>query len=200
MESEKKPLYRKWWPWFSIIILVFIIFGSLGGWSNDAAGLLLKKERVEIPSHYVEDSPISSPKSSDNKASKKSSSSAVKTSSSVPASSVSAKSTSSTVPADYRSALIKARQYATVMSMSKQGIYEQLTAKFVEGFSAQAAQYAINNLTGIDWNKNALTKAREYQNTMAMSPSAIHDQLTSAAGERFTQQEADYAIAHLNDK
>ncbi len=31
-----------------------------------------------------------------------------------------------------------------------------------------------------------------------MSPEAIRDQLTSDAGEKFTQEEADYAISHLN--
>ena len=30
-----------------------------------------------------------------------------------------------------------------------------------------------------------------------MSPEAIRDQLTSSAGEKFTQEEADYAIANL---
>ena len=32
-----------------------------------------------------------------------------------------------------------------------------------------------------------------------MSDSAIHDQLTSEYGEKFTVEQADYAIAHLND-
>ena len=32
---------------------------------------------------------------------------------------------------------------------------------------------------------------------MSMSPEAIRDQLTSSAGEKFTQEEADYAIANL---
>lgn len=32
-----------------------------------------------------------------------------------------------------------------------------------------------------------------------MSPEAIRDQLTSEYGEKFTQEEADYAIQHLNE-
>ena len=35
---------------------------------------------------------------------------------------------------------------------------------------------------------------------MAMSESAIHDQLTSSSGEKFTAEQADYAIQHLHDK
>lgn len=48
-----------------------------------------------------------------------------------------------------------------------------------------------------DWKENALKSAQNYQETMAMSPEAIRDQLTSENGEQFTQEEADYAIEHL---
>lgn len=101
-------------------------------------------------------------------------------------------------PAEYRSALTKAESYSGMMSMSKAGVYDQLTSEYGEGFSAEAAQYAIDNVDA-DWNANALEKARSYQDDMAMSPNAIHDQLTSDYGEQFTQSQADYAIEHLND-
>ena len=101
------------------------------------------------------------------------------------------------VPAEYTSALNKATLYATTMSMSKKGVYDQLVSPAGEKFSAAAAQYAVDNVKA-DWNANALAKAKTYQTTMSMSPSAIHDQLTSDAGEKFTQAEADYAIQHLN--
>lgn len=102
------------------------------------------------------------------------------------------------VPPEYQSALAKAGQYSDSMQMSKQGIYDQLTSQYGEQFSAQAAQYAVDNLKA-DYNANALAKAKSYQSQMNMSPGAIHDQLTSRYGEQFTQSEADYAIAHLND-
>ena len=103
-----------------------------------------------------------------------------------------------TVSAEFRSALNKATSYATDMSMSKAGVYDQLTSQYGEKFSPEAAQYGIDNVTA-DWNANALVKAKSYQSEMSMSPAAIHDQLTSAYGEKFTQAEADYAIQHLND-
>ena len=101
-------------------------------------------------------------------------------------------------PADFKSALNKANSYANIMHMSKQGVYDQLVSEYGEKFSAEAAQYAIDNVKA-DWNANALAKAKDYQDKMSMSPSAIHDQLTSQYGEKFTQAEADYAIEHLND-
>lgn len=102
------------------------------------------------------------------------------------------------VPAEYKSALSQAGSYANTMHMSKQGVYDQLVSEYGGQFSADAAQYAIDNVKA-DWGANALAKAKTYQDTMHLSPSAIHDQLTSQYGEQFTQAEADYAIQHLND-
>ena len=102
------------------------------------------------------------------------------------------------VPAEYKSALNQAGSYANNLHMSKQGVYDQLVSSYGGRFSAEAAQYAIDNVKA-DWNANALAKAKDYQKTMSLSPAAIHDQLTSSAGEKFTQAEADYAIQHLND-
>ena len=84
------------------------------------------------------------------------------------------------------------------MHMSKQGIYDQLTSEYGEGFAPDAAQYAVDNVEA-DWNKNALEKAKEYQNLMSMSRNAIYEQLISEYGEKFTPQEAQYAIDNLNN-
>lgn len=102
------------------------------------------------------------------------------------------------VSAEFNAALSKANSYASTMSMSKDGIYEQLTSEAGEKFPVDAAQYAVDNVKA-DFNKNALNKAKSYQKQMNMSTDAIKEQLTAAAGEKFTQEEADYAIQHLND-
>lgn len=112
-------------------------------------------------------------------------------------------SSSSTLPSSNVSfedaaALAKAHQYSSIMHMSKAAIYDQLTSEYGEKFSAEAAQYAIDNMIA-DFNANALAKAKEYQESMAMSPEEIREQLTSEYGEKFTPEEADYAIQHLNE-
>ena len=84
------------------------------------------------------------------------------------------------------------------MHMSKQGIYDQLTSEYGEGFDKEAAQYAIDNIEW-DWNANALATAKSYRDTMSMSKNRIYDQLTSQYGEKFTKEEAQYAIDHLDD-
>ena len=45
---------------------------------------------------------------------------------------------------------------------------------------------------------NALAKAKSYQKSMSMSTSAIYEQLVSEYGEKFTEEEAQYAIDHLD--
>ena len=99
---------------------------------------------------------------------------------------------------EYKNALKKAEAYSNTMYMSKKGIYAQLTSEYGEKFPADAAQYAIDNMTA-DFKANALKKAKTYQETMSMSTSAIYDQLVSEYGEKFTAEEAQYAIDHLND-
>ena len=99
---------------------------------------------------------------------------------------------------EQKNALRKAESYAKTMHMSKQGIYDQLTSEYGEGFDKEAAQYAIDNIEW-DWNANALAKAKSYRDTMSMSKNRIYDQLTSEYGEKFTKEEAQYAIDHLDD-
>ena len=57
-----------------------------------------------------------------------------------------------------------------------------------------AADYAVEN-SGIDYNKQAVEKAKQYQDTVAMSPDAIRDQLVNF--DKFTQEEADNAVQNL---
>ncbi|MEG2195521.1 MAG: Ltp family lipoprotein, partial [Terrisporobacter sp.] len=100
------------------------------------------------------------------------------------------------VPTEYKSALKKAKIYSDTMSMSKAGLFEQLTSEYGEKFSKEAAQYALDNVEA-DWKQNALKKAKTYQDDMAMSPSAVYDQLVSEYGEQFTAEEAQYAVDNL---
>lgn len=105
-------------------------------------------------------------------------------------------SENSNVPTEYKSALAKAKSYSEIMFMSKAGIYDQLVSEYGEQFSAEAAQYAMDNLMA-DWNANALAKAKTYSETMFMSKAAIYNQLVAEQGEQFTADEAQYAVDNL---
>ena len=100
------------------------------------------------------------------------------------------------VSKEFKNALKQAEWYASILNMSKQGVYDQLTSPYGEGFPADAAQYAVDNLQ-CDWNENALQSAISYSNTMHMSKQGIYDQLISEYGEKFTKSEAQYAVDHI---
>lgn len=100
------------------------------------------------------------------------------------------------IPKEYQSALKKADIYVNSMYMSKASLYNQLVSEFGEGFSEEAAQYAVDNVEA-NWKENALQKAIIYQDDMAMSPNSIYDQLISEHGEQFTEEEAKHAIDNL---
>ena len=100
-------------------------------------------------------------------------------------------------PQEYKNALKKGQSYADTMYMSKQGVYDQLTSEYGEGFPAEAAQYAIDNIN-VDWKENALKKATSYYEDMAMSKDGVYEQLVSEYGEQFTAEEAQYAVDNLD--
>lgn len=167
---EKKPLYKRIWFW--------ILLGALLGVFNlTVNGGKHSQPTKQSVSHVA--SSTKADTSEENNSSAKS------------------EETSSDVPQEYKSALSKANTYASMMSMSKAAIYDQLTSEAGEKFPAEAANYAIANVKA-DWNANALKKAKTYQKQMSMSSDAIRDQLTSEAGEKFTPEQADYAIQNLN--
>ena len=101
------------------------------------------------------------------------------------------------VSKEFKNALSKAETYSTIMHISKQAIYDQLTSEYGEQFEADAAQYAIDNLNA-DFNAKALAKADNYSSTIHMSKKGIYDQLVSEYGEQFTPEEAQYAVDNLD--
>lgn len=167
--KKKKPIYKRIWFWI-VVVLAVVIISAVSSTSGGSTA-------------------SSTPKSSATTASQQQS----KTEDTAKASKAPA---TPDVPQEYKSALAKAQTYSDMMHMSKQGIYEQLTSE-ADQFKPEAAQYAVDNLQA-DYNANALAKAKTYQKTMNMSPAAIKDQLTSDAGEKFTPEEAEYAVQHLN--
>jgi hypothetical protein len=98
-------------------------------------------------------------------------------------------------PDDKDGALADAKIQSDMLYSSKQGIHDTLV---FEGYSEETATYAADHVDA-DWNRNALEKAKLYEESGGMSNDDIHEQLTSEYGEQFTDEQADYAIKHLHD-
>ena len=172
-ENVKKPIYKKAWFWIIIIVIAIIIGASQNNNTVDTStNNYQKNNSVEVT--IVDFSTMSKEE--------------VKTW-------MDTNKLNGKITEEYSNALKKAETYSNSLHMSKQGIYNQLTSS-VEGFTKEAAQYAIDNIEA-DWNKNALEKAKTYQTSMSMSSKAIYNQLTSSV-EGFTKSEAQYAIDNLD--
>jgi len=213
MENNvKKPVYKKWWFW---VIIVIILIGAAGGSTNNNSnnGKYQKDTSVEVTiadfSMMTEDTSkvwFDTNKMNGGVTTEYSDTVAKDgfISQSIPAGTVAHQGDTLKViyslgkepTIEQKNALRKAESYSSTMNMSKQGIYNQLTSSF-EGFSAEDAQYAVDNLNA-DYNANALAKAKSYQQTMSMSKNAIYNQLTSTF-EGFTAEQAQYAIDHLDN-
>ncbi|CAI2620165.1 hypothetical protein AKUH4B206J_09400 [Apilactobacillus kunkeei] len=107
-------------------------------------------------------------------------------------------SSSSDMTADQQNALITAENYSDSLHLSKADIYDQLTSSYGNKFSPSDAKFAVDNLEGVNWNQNALETAKNYLNNLHLSKNDIYDQLTSQYGGKFTSEQANYAVNHLN--
>lgn len=101
---------------------------------------------------------------------------------------------------DKKTALKRAKDLYKNNHLSKEGIYETLFSPDLR-FSKEDAQYAVDHLD-VDYKKAALAQAKEIQETDAefgdeTIPDDAYSALISAYG--FTEEEAQYAIDHLND-
>jgi host cell surface-exposed lipoprotein len=92
-----------------------------------------------------------------------------------------------------RRALQSAESYLAMSGFSKQGLYEQLSSSYGEGFTQAEAQYAVDHVDA-DWNKEAVESARSYLEMSPMSRNGLIEQLSSSAGEGFTYAQALYAV------
>ncbi len=208
VKKEKKAIYKKWWFW---LIVIIVIIGGIGA-SQDENSIQtsskvsvtvadfsnMKKEEIE---NWCNESKVKyTIKEEYSDTVKKGSfiSQSVDENGTIHQGDkiIITYSLGKEPTNEEKNALKKAEIYSSSMNMSKQGIYKQLTSS-IEGFSKQAAQYAIDNIDA-DWNKNALEKAKTYQQDLNMSKNAVYKQLISSV-EGFTKSEAQYAIDNLDN-
>lgn len=99
---------------------------------------------------------------------------------------------------EYKNAYEKAKSYMSFKGFSKDGLYDQLTSDAGDGFKPDAAKYAVNKFSDEDYKKAAVKSAKTYSKDMNMSANGVYEQLTSSAGEKFTPEQAKYAIDKLH--
>lgn len=188
----KKLLSRRWWSWAIIIFLVIGWFTALTSEADQHdKEYNARVHQTTRKSNRRKTTTNKKPKKKVDKSTKKESKSS-KRSMSV------SNSKKDNVPREYKNALLTLIDYQNSFGdMSYKGLYDQLTSDAGEGFTSEAANYALCHVK-IDYNKNALKCAKDYEKTEHLSTAELREQLISDAGEKFTPEQAQYAIQHLD--
>jgi len=78
-------------------------------------------------------------------------------------------------------------------AFSRQGLIDQLSSEYGEGFEVEDATWAVDQLS-VDWRQQAVSSARDYLDYSSFSRQGLIDQLSSSYGDQFTLEEATYAV------
>jgi hypothetical protein len=112
-----------------------------------------------------------------------------------PAPSTPAAPSTPTMTVSQQQAVSAAQQYlASGQGFSYQGLLQQLTSSYGNGFSQSDAKFAINYVSPVNWDQQAVEAAKGYLAEGGFSQSSLLQQLTSSYGSGFTETQAEYAV------
>jgi Host cell surface-exposed lipoprotein len=81
---------------------------------------------------------------------------------------------------------------------SQAGLIAQLSSPYGNDFSVADATVAVDSLTSVNWNQQAVIKAQDYMtDEPGWSACGLVQQLDSPYGSQFTQAEAEYAVQQV---
>src|SRR3954454_21704961 len=95
-----------------------------------------------------------------------------------------------------RQAIGSAHDYLRFSAFSREGLIDQLSSKYGEGYPKPVAVYAVNDIT-VSWNKQAVRSAKSYLRFSHFSRAGLIEQLESPYGEQFTHRQAVYSVNHV---
>ncbi len=183
-EGAKKPIYKKWWFWV-IIVLVISGFANLGNEDSKSA----KKEETKIE------------KSADKEKAKKEEAKKEETKESTKEETkVEKKDVTSGMDVATKNAYRSAKNYISFKGFSKQGLIDQLSSEYGDGYTVEQATAAVQALEDegkVDWNEQAVKAGKNYLDFKGFSRQGLIDQLTSDYGDKFTVEQATYAADKL---
>ena len=90
-----------------------------------------------------------------------------------------------------KNAVRSAEQYINMTGFSREGLIEQLSSEYGDGYRVDDATIAIDSLN-IDWNEQAVRSAEQYLDMTGFSCDGLIEQLSSSAGSKYTVSEANY--------
>jgi hypothetical protein len=90
-----------------------------------------------------------------------------------------------------KNAVRSAKAYINMSGFSRDGLIQQLSSEYGDGYKVADATVAVDSL-GIDWNENAVRSAKQYLDMSGFSCKGLIQQLSSSAGDKYTVSQATY--------
>ncbi|MHC9510702.1 Ltp family lipoprotein [Kangiella sp. M94] len=90
-----------------------------------------------------------------------------------------------------KNAVRSAQQYISVQGFSRNGLIEQLSSDYGDGYNVSDATVAVDSMN-IDWNKQAVRSAKQYLSIQGFSCKGLIEQLSSSYGDKYTKSQATY--------
>ncbi|MFB2761554.1 Ltp family lipoprotein [Shewanella xiamenensis] len=90
-----------------------------------------------------------------------------------------------------KNAVRSAKQYLSMQGFSRDGLIEQLSSDYGEGYNVSDATIAVDSLNA-DWNEQAARSAKQYLDMQGFSCKGLIEQLSSDAGDKYTESQATY--------
>ena len=90
-----------------------------------------------------------------------------------------------------KNAVRSAKQYISMTGFSRDGLIDQLSSEYGDGYEVTDATIAVDSLN-INWNEQAVKSAKNYLDMTGFSCNGLIEQLSSSAGDKYTVNEATY--------
>jgi hypothetical protein len=90
-----------------------------------------------------------------------------------------------------KNAVRSANNYLNMTGFSRDGLIDQLSSPYGDGYSVADATAAVDSLSA-DWNRHAVRSATAYLSMMGFSCSGLIDQLSSSYGDKYTRSQATF--------
>jgi hypothetical protein len=90
-----------------------------------------------------------------------------------------------------KNAVRSAEQYLSMKGFSRDGLIQQLSSDYGDGYNVADATAAVDSLNN-DWNKEAVRSAKQYLSMRGFSCKGLIQQLSSSYGDKYAVSQATY--------